>query len=250
MNDERRDFLLAAASTAVAATSSLLPVALQAQTSPSTAGPQATAPAPVGERTVHVLPPLAYPPNALEPFIDEATMLLHHDKHHAAYVTNLNAAEEALAIARSNNDYSLIQHWTRQLSFNYGGHYLHTMFWETLRPAGSGSEQPTGLLMELIKRDFGNFEIFRAQFTQTAIRVEGSGWAILHYRPVDGRLVLLQAEKQHDLALWGGTPLFGVDVWEHAYYLTYQNRRADYLDAWWKVLNWEAAAKRLESAIK
>ncbi len=246
MNDDRRAFLAAAATTALSAGVALLPSSLQAQADKG-AG---QSPAKLGELTVHALPSLPYAFDALEPHIDKETMQIHHGKHHASYVTNLNAAEEALAVARAKNDYALVQHWERQVAFNYGGHYLHSMFWETLQPAKSGGNSPTGKIAELFTRNFGTYDAFTAQFTQSAIRVEGSGWGLLHFRPSDNRLVILQAEKQHDLALWGGIPLLGIDVWEHAYYLKYQNRRADYVTAWWNLVNWDAVSKRLESAMR
>jgi Fe-Mn family superoxide dismutase len=252
MNDDRRAFLAAAATTALSAGVALLPASLQAQSSTTTAQAEKGAgqvPDKLGECTVHSLPVLPYSFDALEPHIDKETMQIHHGKHHATYISNLNAAEAALAVARSKNDYTLVQHWERQVSFNYGGHYLHSMFWETLQPAAPGSNLPAGKIAELIIRDFGTYDAFTTQFTQSAIRVEGSGWGILHYRPFDDRLIILQAEKQHDLALWGGFPLLGIDVWEHAYYLKYQNRRADYITAWWNLVNWDAVSKRLESAL-
>lgn len=199
--------------------------------------------------TEHKLPELAYAHDALEPFIDKATMEIHHGKHHAGYVANLNKAEKALADARAAGDFGLVQHWSRQVAFNYGGHYLHSMFWAIMAPNGSGGGgEPTGALADKIKEDFGSFESFRKQFSAMAATVEGSGWGLLHYRPFDNRLMILQAENQHKIAQWGGTPILGLDVWEHAYYLKYQNRRPEYIEAWWNVVNWEQVAKNLSQA--
>ncbi len=205
----------------------------------------------LGTVTEHKLPDLPYAYDALEPHIDAQTMTIHHDKHHAAYVAGVNAAEQNLAKARAAGDFAFIQHWSRQLAFHYGGHYLHSMFWKVMGPAGkSGGGEPTGVLAERIARDFGNFDAFKKQFSAAAGAVEGSGWALLHYRPQDDRLVICQAENQHKIAQWGATPILGIDVWEHAYYLKYQNRRPDYVAAWWNVVNWGQVAENLASSLK
>jgi Fe-Mn family superoxide dismutase len=191
--------------------------------------------------TQHQLPQLPYAYNELEPYIDAQTMELHHSKHHAAYVKGLNEAEEALEKARSSGDFSLVQHWSKKLSFNGGGHALHSLFWKTLAPAGKGGGgEPQGALAKKIIEDFGSFNTFKLQFAATALQVEGGGWALLHKRSSDGKLLIMQAENQHKLASWETTPILGIDVWEHAYYLKYQNRRADYIAAWWNVVNWGA----------
>jgi Fe-Mn family superoxide dismutase len=188
----------------------------------------------------HTLPPLPYPYDALEPYIDAKTMEIHHSKHHQAYVDGLNKAEAELAKARSSGDYTTIEYWSKKAAFNGGGHFLHSMFWQIMAPAnkGGGGKIPSKLEAAL-KDSFGSVEAFRAHFSAAAAAVEGSGWALLHLRPSDGRLIILQAENQHKLTPWGVTPIMGIDVWEHAYYLKYQNRRADYIKAWWNVVNWE-----------
>ncbi|MBD3404374.1 superoxide dismutase [candidate division GN15 bacterium] len=195
------------------------------------------------------LPELAYAYDALEPHIDASTMEIHHSKHHQGYVNGLKAAEKALAESRDANDFSMIEYWSKKLSFNYGGHYLHSMFWEIMAPAGNGGGgRPAGLLLQYINKDFGNFDNFKAQFTAASSKVEGSGWGLVHYRPMDDRLVIAQAENQHKLAMWGSMPIMGIDVWEHAYYLKYQNRRGDYVNAWWNVVNWPAVSRRFRDA--
>lgn len=188
----------------------------------------------------HTLPPLPYPYDALEPYIDKMTMELHHTKHHQAYVDGLNKAEAELAKARASGDYSLVEYWSKKAAFNGGGHFLHSMFWEIMAPPnkGGGGKIPPRLEAAL-KDSFGSVEAFRAHFSAAAAAVEGSGWALLHVRPSDGRLLILQAENQHKLTPWGVVPIMGIDVWEHAYYLKYQNRRGDYIKAWWNVVNWE-----------
>ena len=201
-----------------------------------------------GALTTHTLPELPYAYDALEPHIDAKTMELHHSKHHAAYVKGLNEAEAALAKARAANDYAMVQYWSKRAAFNGGGHFLHSLFWTVMAPAGKGGGGvPEGALMDHITRDFGSFEAFKAQFSAAAAAVEGSGWALLVYRPADDRLVILQAENQHKLTDWAGTPVLGLDVWEHAYYLNYQNRRPDYIAAWWNVVNWGQVQKNIDN---
>ena len=196
----------------------------------------------------HERPALPYSFDALEPHIDAQTMQIHHGKHHMAYVNGLNKAEEELAKARAADDYALIQHWSKQAAFHGGGHWLHSMFWKIMGAPGTlGGGEPTGELLAAINDGFGSVGAFKKQFTAAAIAVEGSGWALLHYRRDDGRLIVMQAENQHKLSSWGTTPILGVDVWEHAYYLRYQNKRADYVAAWWNVVNWNAVAANLAS---
>jgi Fe-Mn family superoxide dismutase len=193
-----------------------------------------------------VLPPLPYPYNALEPHIDEATMKLHHDIHHAGYVKGANAASEALAaIAAGTGDASLIAHWNGALSFNLSGHALHTLFWNCMSPKGAA---PSGPLADAIKASFGSQEAFEKVFSATAASVQGSGWAILGYEPISGRLDVISAEKHQNLTVQGITPLLVIDVWEHAYYLKYQNKRADYIKAFLAVADYGAAAARLAKA--
>ncbi|MCU0330132.1 MAG: superoxide dismutase [Candidatus Kapabacteria bacterium] len=196
----------------------------------------------------HTLPALPYATDALQPHIDAQTMALHHGKHHLAYVNGLNKAEQELEKARQTGDYALIQHWSKQAAFHGGGHWLHSMFWKIMAaPGAGGGGNPTGNLEAAIKESFGSVDAFRKQFAAAANAVEGSGWALVHYRPDDQRLMILQAENQHKLSPWGATPIMGVDVWEHAYYLTYQNRRADYVSAWWNVVNWSAVEANLQA---
>lgn len=201
------------------------------------ASPISYAPAPAGEG--QTLPDLPYDYDALEPFVDVETMKLHHGKHHQGYVNGMNKAEAELKRCRESNDFALIQHWSRQLAFNGGGHWLHSMFWKVMAPAGKGGGgTPTGVVAQAITESFGSYEQFTAHFSAAAAAVEGSGWALLHFRHDDQKLVVMQAENQQKLSSWGTVPVLGIDVWEHAYYLKYQNRRADYIKAWWNVVNW------------
>lgn len=196
----------------------------------------------------HTLPPLPYAYNALEPYIDEKTMIIHHDKHHQSYVDGLNKAENKLAEARKTKDFDLVKHWERELAFNGAGHYLHTIFWNVMSPQGGG--RPTGALMDAIERSFGSYDAFKEQFTEAANKVEGGGWAILVWSPRSRRLEILTAEKHQNLSQWDVVPLLALDVWEHAYYLKHQNNRADYIKDWWKVVNWPYVSERYAAARK
>ena len=197
------------------------------------------------------LPPLPYAPEALEPTIDAATMNIHHDKHHQAYVDNLNkaiagSAHENKTIEELVADAGKISPAVRN---NAGGHWNHTFFWELLAPGGSN--KPTGKLAASIDAEFGSFDQFKEKLSQAGITRFGSGWAWLIEQ--DGKLVISSTPNQDnplmDVAEVKGTPIIGVDVWEHAYYLKYQNKRADYLAAFWNVVNWDLAGKRYEDAL-
>jgi len=243
MPNTRRDFLRTAGGIVVAGAAVNGGLAASARA----AAPESGA----GKRTEHQLPPLPYAYDALEPVISAEIMTLHHGKHHAGYVKGLNAAEAALAEARAAGDYAMVQHWSRQAAFNGGGHYLHSMFWKVMAPpANGGGGEPAGALADKIAEDFGSFANFKAHFAAAAKGVEGSGWGLLHYRPEDGRLLILQAENQQKLSPWGSTPILGIDVWEHAYYLDYKNDRGAYVDAWWSVVNWAQVAASFEALRK
>lgn len=197
----------------------------------------------------HQLPALPYDYDALEPHFDEQTMRLHHDLHHKAYVDGLNKAEEMLAAGRQSGDHGLTKHWEREIAFHGSGHLLHTVFWSNLAPAGKGGGgEPSGTLASKLKADFGGFAAFRDQFAAAAAQVEGSGWGILAYRPQDDQLVILTAEKHQNLTQWGVVPLLVLDVWEHAYYLRYQNRRPEYIKNFFEVINWSDVAERYAAA--
>lgn len=209
----------------------------------SVSSPPSQKPVPIGG---HRLPPLPYPYNALEPYIDEKTMRIHHDKHHQSYVDGLNKAETKLEEARNSGNFDLIKHWERELAFNGAGHYLHTLFWSIMNPKGGGA--PKDELAKQIKKDFGSFERFKKQFTEAADKVEGGGWAILVWSPRSHRLEILQAEKHQNLSQWDVIPILALDVWEHAYYLKHQNNRKDYINDWWNVVYWPEAEERFEQA--
>jgi len=246
MDSHRRDFLKTVGGAIIATSAAGSSIAMAQITKP-TAKPIEGATTAIIQ---HELPALPYAFDSLEPYIDAQTMELHHDKHHAGYVKGLNRAENELEKARATGDYSMIQHWSRQAAFHGGGHYLHTLFWQTMAPNGKGGGgQPSGMLADRIKANFGNFELFMAHFSAAAKAVEGSGWGILAYRKTDDRLVVLQVENHHKLSQMFVIPILCLDVWEHAYYLKYQNRRADYIKAWWNVVNWSEVAANLQAVM-
>jgi Fe-Mn family superoxide dismutase len=197
------------------------------------------------------LPALPYAPAALEPFIDALTMKIHHDKHHQAYVENLNKA-----IAGTPHEKKSLEDLVKAagtlspaLRNNGGGHWNHSFFWEILAPNAGG--KPSGKLAESIDADFGSFESFKEKFNQAGNTRFGSGWAWLIEQ--DGKLVVASTPNQDnplmDVAEVKGTPILGVDVWEHAYYLKYQNRRAEYLNAFWNLVNWKEVNKKYEASL-
>jgi Fe-Mn family superoxide dismutase len=194
----------------------------------------------------YTLPKLPYAYDALDPVLDKRTLEFHHDKHHAAYVAGLNTTLEKLAAARAANDLANIRGLSRNLAFNGAGHVLHCLFWNSMKPGGG--EKPQGDLAGMLARDFGSAESAMAQFAAATKDVEASGWGVLAYEPVGERLLILQAERHEDLTTWSAVPLLVCDVWEHAYYLQYQNNRAGWVDNFMKVANWEFAAARLRAA--
>lgn len=197
----------------------------------------------------YTLADLPYAHDALEPHIDARTMELHHGAHHRAYVNGLNTALDKLAEAREKNDFSLVKHWSREVSFHGGGHYLHTLFWTVMSPNGGGEPRNTALKAQ-IDRSFGSYNGFLRHFLAASNAVEGGGWGVLAWEPVGKRLIIHQVEKQQDMSTWSNIPLLMVDVWEHAYYLKYQNRRGAYTEAFMNVVNWDEVARRLDLAMK
>jgi Fe-Mn family superoxide dismutase len=196
------------------------------------------------------LPPLPYPFDALEPYIDARTMEIHHDKHHGTYVTNLNTAIAKHPDLEGKPVEELLRHLNTvpedirtAVRNNGGGHMNHTMFWEIMAPNAGG--EPGGALAEAINKSFGDFATFKNQFQQAGLGRFGSGWAWLISNG-GGRLTIESTANQDNPISEGKNALMGVDVWEHAYYLKYQNRRADYLSAWWNVVNWPAIQRRFE----
>jgi Fe-Mn family superoxide dismutase len=193
------------------------------------------------------LPDLPYSYDALEPYISQEIMKLHHDKHHLAYVNGANAALDKLEGARKNGWTGVdIKGIERDLSFNLAGHVLHSVFWPNMKQNGGG--KPGGRLADKLNEDFGSFDAFKAQFAAAAKAVEGSGWGLLVYDPVNDQLLTLMAEKHNLLSGQSTVPLLVCDVWEHAYYLQYKNDRGAYVDAFWNVINWENVDSLLSNA--
>lgn len=196
------------------------------------------------------LPKLDYAYNALEPNVDAATMEIHHTKHHAAYTNNLNAALEGSADASKSIEALMADVSKRSVAVrnNGGGFYNHSLFWKVIGPNGGG--KPSGDLLQAIEKDFGSFDAFKEEFSKAAATRFGSGWAWL-VKTADGKLVVSSTPNQDnplmDVADVKGTPILGLDVWEHAYYLKYQNRRPDYIQAFWNVVNWDEVAARFKA---
>ena len=201
----------------------------------------------------HELPPLPYDYAALEPVIDTQTMKLHHDMHHAAYVKNLNAALEKHPELAGKSAEDLVRDLSAvpedirgAVRNNGGGHVNHTMFWQIMKPQGGG--MPGGKLAEAIRGTFGDLKALQDKFNDAGLKQFGSGWAWLTSKK--GELAISSTPNQDSPLSQGLHPVMGNDVWEHAYYLKYQNRRAEYLQAWWNVVNWEEVAKRYEASLK
>jgi len=199
----------------------------------------------------HELPALPYDYSALEPFIDTQTMKLHHDMHHGAYVKNLNAALEKYSNLQSKKVEELLRDLNSVpedirtiVRNNGGGHMNHTMFWKIMKPKGGGD--PSGQIGDVIKKTFGNFSDFQTKFNETGTKVFGSGWVWLVGKS-NGEFQIMSTPNQDNPISQGLFPIMGNDVWEHAYYLKYNNRRPEYLAAWWKVVNWDEINRRLET---
>ncbi|MBD3688849.1 superoxide dismutase [Nanchangia anserum] len=195
---------------------------------------------------VYTLPELPYDYAALEPHISARIMELHHDKHHATYVAGANAALESLEKAREAGDFAAINLAEKNLAFNLGGHTNHSVFWTNMCPDGGG--RPEGDLADAIAEYFGSFESFQAQFGAAATGLQGSGWAVLAWDTISDRLVTFQLFDQQGNVPVGVVPLLMLDMWEHAFYLDYLNVKADYVKAWWNVVNWANVAERFERA--
>ena len=202
------------------------------------------------ETKFYVLPKLPYDYKDLAPYMSEEQLRIHHSKHHQAYVNGANAILQKLDKARKEGTELDVKSTLKELSFNIGGHLLHSLFWGNLAPAGKGSGKPSGVLGDAIEREFGGFERFKKEFTQAAVSVEGSGWAALTFCRQTRRPIIMQIEK-HNTNVY---PMFRIlmvlDVFEHAYYIDYKNERAKFVEAFWNIVNWDGVNKRLEEAMK
>lgn len=190
------------------------------------------------------LPELSYDYSALEPHISARIMELHHSKHHQAYVTGANAALDAMAEARASNNFANLPKLQKDLAFNLGGHVNHSIFWQNLSPEGG---EASGNLLAAINEYFGSFDAFKGHFSAAAVGIQGSGWAYLAWDALGNRLVIGQLYDQQGNIAMGNIPLLMLDMWEHAFYLDYQNVKADYVKAFWNIVNWADVAKRFDS---
>ncbi len=195
---------------------------------------------------VYSLPELTYDYSALAPHISAQIMELHHSKHHAAYVAGANTAIEKLAEAREANDFANINRLQKDLAFHLGGHTNHSIFWKNLTP--DSQERPSGELATAIDEYFGSFDKFRAHFNATALSLQGSGWAFLAWDAIGGQLIIEQLFDQQGNIAAATTPLLMLDMWEHAFYLDYKNVKADYVAAFWNIINWDDVAQRFAAA--
>jgi Fe-Mn family superoxide dismutase len=194
----------------------------------------------------YVLPELPYDPAALEPHISGQIIELHHDKHHATYVSGANATVDKLAAARTADDFGAIVGLEKTLAFNVSGHVLHSVYWQNMSPDGGG--EPEGDLSAALISDFGSFGAFKAQLTQATSTVQGSGWGALAWDPLGRRLLVEQIYDHQGNSSQGAVPLLVIDIWEHAFYLQYKNVKADYVTAFWNLVNWPDVAARYAAA--
>jgi Fe-Mn family superoxide dismutase len=202
------------------------------------------------DKRLYSLPELPYAYNALEPHISEAQLRLHHDKHHAAYVNGANSLLERLDKARQAGTEVDMKATLKELSFQAGGHVLHSLFWSNLLPASKAGKEPSGALADLLKVEFGSFERFKKEFTAAAASTEGSGWAALAWCGLTGRPVIMQIEKHNVNVTPNLSLLLVLDIWEHAYYLDYRNDRPKFVNAFWNIVNWDEVNRRLEMILK
>ena len=196
------------------------------------------------------LPDLPYAYDALAPYMSQEVLKLHHDKHHAGYVSAANALLDKIDTARKSGEVIDFKSALKTLSFNVGGHILHETFWKVMAPANTGNSRIKGEVLKAIEKEFGSFERFKTEFTETAKSVEGSGWAILAFHKEhgeNGSLAIIQVEKHNVNFYPEQTILLCLDVWEHAYYLDYKNDRAKFIENWWNIVNWEEVEKRFAS---
>ncbi len=194
------------------------------------------------------LPDLDYDHDALEPHLSAEILELHHGKHHATYVKGANKALASLEAARSEDDFAAINQLQKDLAFNLSGHVLHALFWKNLGPDGGGD--PSGPLATQLKKDFGSLDAFRSQFSAAAKGVQGSGWAALSWEPIGGQLLVEQIQDHQDNVGQNTRPILVLDMWEHAFYLQYRNVKADWVKAYWNIVNWADVAERLARASK
>jgi superoxide dismutase, Fe-Mn family len=191
--------------------------------------------------------PLAYANNHLEPYMDEETLYLHYTFHHGGAVTGANKDLQMIQKALDANNLETVDYWTKKLSFHLSSHILHSIFWTNL---ANKKTDPKGELLKRIEKDFGSYDKLKMYLAKTSKDVDGNGWGILGYQPYTDKLTILQCENHEKLTQWGVIPLLVIDVWEHSYYLKYKNKRAEFVDNLYNIINWDNAANRLDTAIK
>lgn len=191
--------------------------------------------------------PLPYNNNFLEPYMDEETTHLHYTFHHGGAVKAANKDMEMIRKAMDTNSFETVDYWTKKLAFHFSSHVLHSIFWTNLT---NKKTDPSGTLLKDIERDFGSYDKLKAYIAQTSKNIDGAGWGILGYQPYSNKLTMLQCENHEKLTQWGVVPILVIDVWEHAYYLKYKNKRSDFVDALFNIINWDNVAQRLETAKK
>lgn len=196
---------------------------------------------------VFIQQPLPYANNFLEPYMDEETMHLHYTFHHGGAMKAANKDMEMIRKAMDTNNFETVDYYTKKLAYHFSSHVLHSIFWTNLTNKKTG---PTGTLLIDIEKSFGSFDKLKAYIAQTSKNVDGCGWGILGYQPYSNRLTILQCENHEKLTQWGVVPILVIDVWEHAYYLKYKNKKSDFVDALFNIINWDNVADRLETAKK
>ncbi len=194
-----------------------------------------------------VLQPLPYAESFLEPYMDSETLHLHYTFHHGGATKAANKDQQMIIKALNENNLETVDYWTKKLSFHLSSHILHSIFWTNL---GNKVTSPQGELLKRIEKDFGSYDKLKLYLTQTSKNVDGNGWGILGYQPYTDKLTILQCENHEKLTQWGVIPLLVIDVWEHSYYLKYKNKRADFVDALFNIINWDNASQRLNDALK
>jgi Fe-Mn family superoxide dismutase len=194
-----------------------------------------------------ILQPLPYNDNFLEPFMDQETTHLHYTFHHGGAVKAANKDMEMIRNAMNTNNLETVDYWTKKLAFHFSSHVLHSIFWTNL---SNKKTEPSGQLLKDIETHFGSYDKLKGYIAQTSKNVDGSGWGILGYQPYSDKLTILQCENHEKLTQWGVIPILVIDVWEHAYYLKYKNKRSDFVDALFNIINWDNVADRLETAKK
>jgi len=239
----RRQLLTLAAGAAAVASLPRLSFAAKGEK----AAPKPAAEPKLPDVAAYELPALPYPTNALDGFLSAEILELHHGKHHKGYVDGLNKTLADLAQARTDGNFAALKGLERNLAFHGSGHVLHSLYWQSMSPQGGGA--PEGLLAAMLTRDFGSVDAFRKQFAEASKQAEASVWGLLVYEPVGRRLLVTAVEDHQNMSLQGAVPLVACDVWEHAYYLRYRNKRADYVDGFFDVLDWKSAGERLAKAL-